>query len=212
MYQTYLFDLDGTLTDPWEGITNSILYAVERLKAGPVERRELVSFIGPPLHQSFKMRFGFDDATAFKAVEIYREYFSVKGYAENRVYDGIDVVLKTLKQSGKRLIVATSKPEVYAIKILKEFKLFDYFDYVAGATMDSSRVEKADVIAYAISSCEITDKGSAVMVGDRKHDVFGARKNGLQSIGVLYGYGSLEELTSAQATHIAPTVQDILKI
>lgn len=211
MYDYLLFDLDGTLTDPGEGITNSVVYALKKWGIEVKDKRELYVFIGPPLSASFKQYFGFSEADALKCVDYYREYFRDRGIFENKVYDGIPALLQKLKCSGKKLILATSKPEKFAKQILDYFDLTKYFDLVAGATMDESRNKKADVIAYAIESFGITDKSRALMIGDREQDIHGAQKNGIDSLGVLYGYGDLAEHTNAGATYIAEQVEDILK-
>lgn len=210
MYNTVLFDLDGTLTDPGLGITNSVMYALKKWNIEVEDRTSLYPFIGPPLTYSFQTFYGFSAEQSEKAVEYYREYFREKGMLENEVYEGIEEMLRTLKAAGKSLIVATSKPEAFAVKILEHFGLARYFELIAGATMDAGRNKKGDVIAYALKSCGITDLSDVVMVGDREHDVQGAKENGLDSIGVLFGYGSREELEKAGATQIAETVEDIL--
>ena len=211
MYDYLLFDLDGTLTDPGEGITNSVIYALKKWGIEVADKRELYVFIGPPLSASFKQYFGFPDADALKCVDYYREYFRDRGIFENKVYDGIPALLQELKIAGKKLILATSKPEKFAKQILDHFDLSKYFDFVAGASMDESRNKKADVIRYALDSLHITDTSRVLMIGDREQDVTGAKKCGLDSLGVLYGYGDLAEHTSAGATYIAENVADILK-
>ena len=212
MYNTVLFDLDGTLTDPAVGITNSVAYALKKWGIEVSDRTELYKFIGPPLVDSFCKFYGFSKDDAELSVKYYREYFADKGLFENSVYDGVPEMLSVLKNRGKRLIIATSKPEVFSKRIVEHFGLDKYFDFLAGATLDSSRVKKADVIEHALKSCEITDLSSVVMVGDREHDVIGAAHFSIDSIGVLYGYGDREELESAGATYIAQTVSDILNI
>lgn len=211
MYNNILFDLDGTLTDPGIGITNSVAYALEKFDIKVNDRAELFKFIGPPLMDSFSCFCGFDRADCEKAVVYYREYFGEKGIFENEVFDGVVELLKTLKINGKKLIIATSKPQIYAERILHHFKLFEYFDFVAGATLDYTRVKKADVIGFALESCGITDKTSCLMVGDREQDIFGAKAHNISSVGVLFGYGSLDELKNAGATYIAETLGDILR-
>lgn len=211
MYKNILFDLDGTLTDPGIGITNSVAHALAKWNIEVSDRTELYKFIGPPLQESFECFYGFSAEEAKQAIAYYREYFREKGLYENEVYDGIENLLKELKKQGKRLLVATSKPEEFAIKILKHFHLDQYFDYIAGATMDGSRGKKADVIHYALETCNITNLSETVMIGDREHDIIGAKREGLDSIGVLFGYGNLEEHQAAGATYIAETVEDILK-
>lgn len=211
MYRYILFDLDGTLTDPEIGITTCVMYALEKFHIKVENRKELHPFIGPPLMYSFQTYYGLSQEDSELAVKYYRERFSVKGLYENEVYDGVEKLLQELKESGKTIVLATSKPEEYAIKILKHFELYKYFDYVAGATMDGSRGEKADVIRYAIEISGITDTSEAVMVGDRNYDILGAKENGLDSIGVLFGFGDYEELTKAGATYVAERVQDIIE-
>lgn len=211
MYQNILFDLDGTLTDPGVGITNSAMYALEKWNIKVAERSELYKFIGPPLRDSFMKFYDFSEEQAKEAIVYYREYFKDKGIFENEVYPGIVELLQQLKASGKKIVLATSKPEEFAIRILKHFDLFDYFDFVGGAYMDGVRNKKGEVIQYALESAGITDLSATVMIGDREYDIIGAKENGLDSIGVLFGYGSREELEEAGATYIAETVGDILK-
>lgn len=211
MYRYLLFDLDGTLTDPGIGITNSVMYALGKFNVKIPDRSELYKFIGPPLKDSFQTYYGFSDEQCELAIGYYREYFKKRGMFENEVYDGIPDLLKRLKQDGKTLIMATSKPEVFAIEILKHFGLYEYFDVAAGASLDASRNKKGAVIEYALDRCGIRDGSSAIMIGDREHDVIGAKENGLDSIGVLYGYGAYDELKTAGATFIAVEPMDILK-
>lgn len=212
MYKTVLFDLDGTLTDPGLGITNSVMYALERFNIKVEDRTTLYKFIGPPLRESFEKYYGFSDEEISRAVSYYREYYTVKGIYENALYDGIPEVLERIKNSGRKIILATSKPEKFAEEILRYFQIERYFDFVAGSAMDETRVKKAEVITYALGSCGIKDLASAVMVGDREHDILGAKKVGMDSVGVLYGYGGREELESAGATHIAEYVADIINL
>ena len=211
MYKYILFDLDGTLTNPEIGITTCVMYALEKFNIKVEDRKELRPFIGPPLKYSFQTYYGLSETDSEQAVKYYRERFSVKGLYENEVYDGVENMLQQLKKSGKIVVLATSKPEEYAIKILKHFNLYEYFDFVVGATMDGSRGEKADVIRYALEIGGIADKSKVVMIGDRNYDIHGAKENGLDSIGVLFGFGDSEELTTAGANYIAETVEDILK-
>ena len=211
MYEYIIFDLDGTLTNPEIGITNCVMYALDKFGIKENDRKKLHPFIGPPLTYSFQIFYGLSEEESKQAVAFYRERFSVKGLYENEVYASVPELLQILKEQGRKLIIATSKPEEYTIKILKHFDLYQYFDFVAGATMDGSRGEKSEIITYALQNINIEDKSQAVMVGDRKYDVLGAQENGLDSIGVLFGFGDLEELTKAGATYIAETVEDILK-
>ena len=210
MYETVLFDLDGTLTDPGLGITNSVMYALKKFNIEVEDRASLYKFIGPPLRESYAKYYHLSDEEITRAVAYYREYFSVKGIYENELYEGIAEMLEQIKDSGRKVVLATSKPEEFAAEILRYFHIDHYFDFVAGSTMDGTRVRKADVIAYALESHGITDLSLAVMVGDREHDILGAKEVGLDSIGVLYGYGSREELQSAGATYLAEQVTDIM--
>lgn len=211
MYQVILFDLDGTLTDPGEGITNSVAYALNKYGITVSDKKELYRFIGPPLHESFEEYYDFSQEKAMQAVAYYREYFTQKGIYENLVYDGIQDLLESLKEAGKKVILATSKPEPFAKQILEYFHLSDYFDFTAGSNMDGTRTRKADVIGYALESCQISEYSKVVMIGDRKHDVLGAAQFGIDTIGVLYGYGSEEELKSAGAVYLAERPEHILQ-
>lgn len=210
-YDIILFDLDGTLTDPGMGITNSVMHALKKYGIEVENRETLYKFIGPPLIDSFEKYYGFSHEEAVKSVDYYREYYADKGIYENEVYNGIEAMLQKLSEEGKKIILATSKPEPFAREILRHFGLYKYFLFAAGSTMNETRTNKADVIEYALAECNITDKSSVVMVGDREHDIIGANKNGIDSIGVLFGYGSREELENAGATYIAETVEDIIK-
>lgn len=209
-YEFILFDLDGTLTDPGLGITNSVMHALKKYGIEVEDRTSLYKFIGPPLIDSFEKYFGFSHEEAVKSVDYYREYYKYKGIYENKVYNGVDKLLEMICNNGKKIILATSKPELFAREILRHFGLDKYFLFAAGSTMSETRTNKAEVIEYALSECGITDKSAVVMVGDREHDIIGANKNGIDSIGVLFGYGSREELESAGATYIAETVEDII--
>ena len=210
MYSTILFDLDGTLTDPAEGITNSVAYALEKYGIEVENKRSLCSFIGPPLNDSFIKFYGFSPEKAMEAISVYREYFRDKGIFENKVYDGVPELLDKIKKSGRKIVLATSKPEEFAERILEHFNLVGYFDVVAGASMDEKRNKKGDVIRYAMEKGGFSTEG-AVMIGDREHDIIGAKQNSLPSIGVLYGYGDFNELRSAGADYIASTVEEIYK-
>ena len=211
MYDIVLFDLDGTLTDPGEGITNSVAYALKKFDIIVEDKTQIYNFIGPPLIDSFMKYYGLDRENGLLAVDYYREYFSVTGIFENKVFDGIPELLNKIKNSGRKIALATSKPEIYARRILEHFDLSHYFNFIGGATMDETRSRKADVIDYTLKNLSVTDKSTVVMVGDRHHDIEGANQNGLDSIGVLFGYGDHSELERAGATYIAGTVNDIFK-
>ncbi len=211
MVQTVLFDLDGTLTDPGEGITNSVAYALDKWGISVTDRKELYCFIGPPLAESFIRYYGFSESDAKEAVKHYRVCFREKGMFENRVYDRIPSLLDALRDKQIKIVLATSKPEEFAIKILQHFDLIDKFDGITGASMDGSLSKKGDVIAKALRDGGI-DPSTAVMVGDRHYDISGAKENGLDSIGVLYGYGTREELEAAGATSIAESVESLFDL
>lgn len=206
--RTVLFDLDGTLTDPGEGITNSVAYALERFGISVVDKKELYSFIGPPLVESFRELYAFTAEQAAQAVAYYREYFAPRGIFENRMYDGIRELLTHLREHGIAAVLATSKPEPFAVRILEHFGLTKFFAGVYGSTLSGARTRKDEVIAYALE-CAGIDPAGAMMVGDRKHDILGAHANGLPAIGVLYGYGTRAELEAAGADFIAPTVAEL---
>ncbi len=211
-----LFDLDGTLTDPGIGITNSVMHALKRYGIEVADRSELYRFIGPPLSQSFERFYGFSKEEAVRAVDVYREYFSVKGLFENLVYPGIEDLLKTLKAQGKTICLATSKPEIYAKQILEHFNLDQYFDVISGSLLSGERTNKAEVITWAMKCLKEDGKAfevdQMVMIGDREHDVIGAHKNVMDVIGVLFGYGDAEELSKAGADGLAETVGDLYQM
>lgn len=210
-YDTILFDLDGTLTDPGEGITKSVEYALNRYGISVPDRRELYPFIGPPLIDSFMKYYGFSKEQAVEAVEVYREYFRVKGLFENEVYPHIPEMLKALKNAGKTLLVASSKPEEFVLTILKHFDLLQYFDFAGGASMDEVRSKKEDVLQYVLQEAKV-DPAKAIMVGDRKFDVEGAYAFGMDAMAVTYGYGSIEELTEAKPKYLANSPAEVGRI
>ncbi len=206
-YNTILFDLDGTLTDPKEGITKSVAYALQHFGIQVEDLDSLTRYIGPPLAVSFPEYHGISEADTPTAVAKYRERFSDVGWAENLVYDGIEQLLIALKQAGKKLLVATSKPEVFAVRILEHFGLAGHFDLICGAPMHAPKGHgKADVIRDALERAGVNELSDAIMVGDRLHDVEGAHKIGLPCIGVLYGYGDREEMEQCHADYIAENV------
>lgn len=211
-YKYILFDLDGTLTDPKEGITKSVAYALKHFGIEVENLDSLCKFIGPPLKDSFINYYGFDEVKAEEGVEKYREYFKPYGVYENKVYEGVDSLLQNLVERGKKVILATSKPTVFAEMILERFDLKKYFSFVAGSELDGSRVKKGSVIAYALEQAGITDKSQAVMVGDREHDIVGAKENGLDSIGVLFGYGDRAEHEKCGADIIVGSIAELFEV
>ncbi len=257
-YKYILFDLDGTLTESAPGIINAVLYALKKNGIEETDRGKLMAFIGPPLYESFQKYYGMTPEQAKHMVDDYREYHQARGWKENSVYEGIPEILQTLREQGRKLVVATSKPEEISKQTVSYFQLDPYFEFIAGASMDSSRSRKGDVIAYALSQIRNADaamadmdgkpdredpglemvmeenyqgnapggsdecdesglhaselEGRILMVGDRFHDVEGAKENGLPCIGVLYGYGSREELEQAGAAAICPDVRDLPRV
>ena len=211
-YRYCLFDLDGTLTDPGVGITDSVMYALKKFDIDVKDRSELYPFIGPPLDYSFKTYFGFTDEQAVLAIKYYREFFSTKGLYENEVYEGIPGMLEELNKRGVTVALATSKPYEFSVEILRHFGLSGYFDHVGAATMDGRISKKEDVISNLLGQLNYEDKASVLMVGDRYHDIEGAKANGLHSAGVLWGYGTEEELQKAGAEYLFAKPDDILRL
>lgn len=211
-YNNIFFDLDGTLTNPFEGITNSVIHALKRMNITPPPQNQLACFIGPPLDEIFMEKYNLTQPQAHQAIEYFREYFQDKGILENVLYDGIPETLQALKQAGKRLFLATSKPEEFAKRVLDRFDLTKYFTGIYGADMHGERYKKDLVIKYALNNIGIVDTTDCVMVGDKEHDVIGAKKCGFNCIGVLYGYGSLQELLNAGAIEVVKTPQELLTL
>ncbi|WP_069998921.1 HAD family hydrolase [Cellulosilyticum sp. I15G10I2] len=211
-YQYILFDLDGTLTDPKLGITKSVQYALRHFSIDVTNLDSLTPFIGPPLKDSFMDYYHFDEQNALEAIEKYREYFKETGIFENNLYSGMSSLLHKLVESGKTLLVATSKPTVFAERILEHFNISQYFVFISGSELDGTRSNKNEVIKYALEQNNISDLNNVVMVGDRRYDVLGAKEVGIDSIGVLYGYGDYEELTSAGATYLASNIKELTEI
>ncbi|WP_433774844.1 HAD family hydrolase [Bacillus wiedmannii] len=209
MYTTFLFDLDGTLTDPKVGIVNSVLYALEKIGIEELHVKELDSFIGPPIQQSFVERYNMSEGEVERAVFYFREYLKQRGLLENNVYVGIPNLLKQLKGTGNRLFIATSKPTIFARQVIEHFQLTNYFEDIIGSNLDGTRIKKEEIIAHILQTNEGFKKEEMVMIGDRKHDIIGANHNGIASIGVLYGYGSKKELTEVGVTHIANDVEGL---
>ncbi len=205
------FDLDGTLTDSGPGIVNSVAYALRKLGVEPPEPEQLRPFIGPPLLWSFAHFYGFDEGKCREAVRLYREYFTAGGMFENSVYPGIPEAMEKLRSAGFRLAVATSKPEEFSQKIIAHFGLDKYFEAVCGASMDETRTEKAEVIRYALDSLGVSPEES-LMVGDREHDVLGAKAVGLPCLGALWGYGGRKELTDAGASALVETPEEMAEL
>lgn len=207
-----LFDLDGTLTDSGPGIMRAVRYSLEKLGLPALPEETLRRFIGPPLYDSYERFCGLSHDGAITAVAAFREYYKETGIFENSVYPGIPEALGALRSAGKTLAVATSKPQEAADRVLAHFSLMEYFSHIVGSTEDGSLILKADIIKTVLSRAREDGLHSPIMVGDREHDVIGARENGLDTIGVLYGYGSRAELESAGAAYIAEAPADIVRL
>ncbi|AIQ58535.1 HAD family hydrolase [Paenibacillus borealis] len=203
-----LFDLDGTLTDPKEGITKCVEYALNKLDIGVEHPDLLIPYIGPPLYDSFIQIQGLTPEAALQGVEFYRERYRTLGMFENSVIPGIPELLEDLRNKGFSLYVATSKPTVFAEEILRHYKLDGFFKFTAGSNLDGTRSKKREVIRHVLDENGIP-AAQALMIGDREHDIIGAKACGVPSIGVLFGYGSEEELAAAGADYIAKTVGEV---
>lgn len=206
--QTILFDLDGTLTDPREGITRSIQYALAKLDIDEPDLARLEHFIGPPLLQAFMQFYGFDEAKAWQAVNFYRERFKVTGLYENRVFEGVSELLEGLQAQGRTLYIATSKPWEFAREIARHFDFARHFKVIYGSELDGTRTNKVELIAHLLAE-ENLDPAQTLMIGDRKHDLIGARSNGLEAVAVGYGFGSREELTAEQPAYHFDTLGEL---
>ena len=209
MNRAIFFDLDGTLTDPKLGITGCIQYAMERLGVDVPEADALTWCIGPPLLENFTVLVG--PELASDAVTFYRERFATVGLYENTPYPGIHDALSELKKASIRLCVASSKPHIYVRPILERFELIEYFTDVFGSELDGTRADKKDLLRFALSETRVDAKDST-MVGDRRHDIVGALENGIAAVGVLYGYGSAEELAAAGATRFAKNPNELVSL
>ncbi|TQR19636.1 HAD family hydrolase [Psychrobacillus vulpis] len=208
-YKVILFDLDGTLSDPKVGITKSVQYALGKMGMAEPNLESLNCFIGPPLQVSFEEYYDFDKEQTKKAIQYYRQRFKEKGMFENDVYEGIPLLLNSLKKLSYKLVVATSKPTVFAKEILEYFHIENYFELVIGSNLDGTRSAKTEIIQYILDTYEEYEKEDFIMIGDRKHDIIGANNTGIDSIGVTYGYGSMEELQDANATWIVKNVDEL---
>ena len=204
---TVLFDLDGTITDSGSGIINSVKYALKKAGRKIPPEDELRKFIGPPLQEQFMKCCGIEEKEAAEMVALYREYYQEEGIFDNRVYDGVMEMLKTLKEAGLKIVMATSKPEKFAKMIAEHFGFAKYFDLIGGAC-----TKKQEVIQYVLEQCKEKDREKIRMVGDRCYDMEGANREGIRAIGVLYGYGSKEELEEAGADGLAETPEEVVRM
>lgn len=211
MIEYILFDLDGTLNESGKGIKNSIRYALKKFDIIDETEQKINNLIGPPLVDGFREFYGLSEEDSKKAVTYYREYYGTKGKFECELYLGVSEMLKTLVEKGKKLVVCTSKPQGFTTEILKHVGVFQYFTFVQGATLDGSLSEKPEIIAKALTELGIKES-DAIMVGDRKFDVLGAKENGVKSVGVLYGYGDRQELENSGADYIVESVKQLEKL
>ena len=209
MKQYILFDLDGTLTDPMVGITKSVQYALKKFGIEVKDHTTLASFIGPPLRDSFCEQYGMSPEDANRAITYYREYYKPVGIFENELYEGLDSMLRVLKDQQHILVLATSKPEVFAERILEYFHIKQYFAFIAGADLAETRVKKEEVIRYALEQFPVPPQRNVIMVGDRKYDIEGARQCGIPTVAVTYGYGSRDELAQAKPNKTVTTVKEL---
>lgn len=209
-YTTVLFDLDGTLTDPKEGITKAIAYALSCCGVEVSDLSTLEKFIGPPLHEAFPEFYGFDADTTMTAIKEFRVYFESRGWCENVPFEGLNAFLQSLRDAGLRLAIATSKPEHFAKRIAEHFGFAKYFELICGAPIgDEAAAKKSAVIRSALARLGESDLTRVMMVGDRKHDISGAHEVGLPAVGVLWGYGSRDELTAAGADELAADFEEL---
>ena len=205
-------DLDGTLSDPSEGITEGVIHALKRFGIHEEDRKKLFPFIGPPLYASFMEHYGFSKDDAYRAVTFFQEYYSAQGWQENVPYSGIKELLQLWSSEGRKLVLATSKPEIFAIRILERFGMTKDFLLIAGGDIEETRVHKDEVIGYAKEQLALTDDIPAIMIGDTKYDVLGAAKHGIPTIGVTYGFGSRSMLEDAGAAWIVESVPALAEL
>lgn len=212
MFKYILFDLDGTLTNPKEGITKSVQYALAHFNIDEPNLDALEMFIGPPLEASFKTYYKFTEEQAKLAVEKYRERYRQQGIFENKVYPGIHQMLQDLQAADKKIALATSKPECFARQILEKYELLPYFDEVVGSELDGRRSNKAEVIEEALKRLKVTKRNQVIMVGDRKYDVLGAKACQIVSAGVTFGYAQDGELEEVVPEYIVTTIEELTKL
>ena len=211
-YKYILFDLDGTVIDSSEGIYRSFIYALSRFGIEETAGDHMRRIVGPPLSYSFKTFYGFNDANTELAVNFYREAYKGGFMFKNTVYNGIVELIDALKAADKKVVIATSKPEIFVRPILEDLKILDKFDFIAGSIVGDIRVDKGEIIDYIIEEMQIPDRAQCVMIGDRDRDIIGALDVGVDGIGVLHGFGSREELEEAGSIAIANDPLDLIKI
>ena len=208
-YSVVLFDLDGTVIDSLKGILNAMNYSFLKMGLVQITQQELIPFIGPPIINTLQKHFGMDLETANKTIEYYHEYYRETGWMECTLYNGMEKLFKSLREKGKKLALATNKPNYYARQILKHYCVDMYFHYIGGTDVEKGIVNKTLVIEDCLNALGVTDKSSAIMVGDRHFDVEGAFGAGIKTIGVTYGYGDREELTQCGALIVVDTAKEV---
>ena len=211
-YENIFFDFDGTICDTSDGVFNSFDYVCDYFGLPRLGLKIYKTLIGPPLIESFRGAFGFEEEKAKKAIEVYREYYTPKGLYEAHVYEGIPQLLSKLKEMNKKIFVASSKPELFVNQLLERFSLSKFFDFAGGSDMAETRVQKSEVIEYVLKETRITHKEKCILIGDRKYDVIGAKKAGIETIGALWGFGTREELESYGAIACASLPEDVLDL
>lgn len=212
MYQYIMFDLDGTLAESGKGVISSVHYSLEKLGVEPLPEEEMLKFIGPPLLYSYMNFMGMDEETANRAIDFYRKHYEKEGHYLSPLYEGVREILEELKERGKNLLVVTSKPMNMARKIIHNNGLDELFQDIVGPLPEEKTVEKDEMIRRAFKRNKITSGKQAVMIGDRQYDIWAAKKNQMDCIAVLFGYGSLEEFEREGATYIVKQPKDILGI
>lgn len=213
-YKYIVFDLDGTLSDPYVGITNSVKYSMKKMGREIPDGFDLSLFIGPPLYFSFEEFFCMSKEDSAVAVDFFREYYNEKGLYENVIYDGISSLLQSIKDGGGVALVGTSKPQIFAERVLHDIGIYEYFDEISGADMSESHSSKEHIIRRALELAGVNESeySKCLMVGDRRFDIEGANLCGIHSVGVTWGYGSKEELVGEGATFTADTPKELSKI
>ncbi len=211
-YNIILFDLDGTITDSKPGIIKSIQYALSNLNIIEEDIDKLQVFIGPPLRESFIKHYNLNGDSAKDAHHYYREYYKDKGLFENELYDGIEELLQKLKSKNKKMFIATSKPTIFAKKVIEYFNIEKYFDMIVGSNLDGTMTNKADVIKFILDRIGNVPPNEIVMVGDREYDIIGAANNSIDSIGVKYGYALDTELESVNPTYLVKDIDELTQL
>lgn len=209
VYKNLLFDMDGTLIDPLEGIKSSVVYALEKMNIDERDLPYIRSFIGPPLYESFTKYFHLNEEDSLQAIKFFREYYNKYGIYQNFLYPGVRELIEQLYEAGYQLYVATSKLQIFAQRIIDHYELNNYFTYVAGSLPSGERSQKEEVVQYIIESYHLK-KEDCLMIGDRKHDIIGAKKNGIDSLAITYGYAESDEFEEFIPQYLFHKVEEVL--